>query len=137
MKKTLFILLSICIVSSVQAQIVDLLGGSSATTTAINRLNATQLLDYVSQCAVAAQTKKGGIIDTKDTCGTLLPYMDPPLSLDSRKFTISENKKNNSTFTITTPEIASDNVRKNVIQRSGSLVDIKEAGKKVKFTFRK
>ena len=138
MKKILFVLLCVCIASSAQAQLGDLLSASnSGAARAINRHNSNQILDYVSQCAVAVQTKRGGIINPKDTCGSLLPYMDPPFSLEGRKFTISEDKKSGSTFIITTPEIESEKVRKNVLQRSNSIFDIKEAGKKVKFIFRK
>ena len=136
MKKTLFTLLVFCIACSAQAQIIDIFAhGASSSTAAVNRHHANQVLDYVSQCAIAAQMKNDGAINTKDTCGTLLPNTSAPLSLNGKKFTISEGR--DSTFTITSPTIEADDVRSNIVLRSNSMVSIKESGKKVKFIFKK
>ena len=137
MKKTLFALLSICIASSAQAQIGDFFAGaSSGATVAINRHHANQILDYISKCALAVQMISiSG--KAKDNCAALLPDIPVPLSLNGKKFTISEGKKGESNFTITTPEITSDMVRSDIIRRNNSIISIKESGKKVKFTFKK
>ena len=140
MKKTIVALVCLCAVSPALAQIADLpiaTAELAGTTEAISRYQANMILDYVAACALEAQNKSGLTINTKDTCADLLPYSDAPAGLDAKKFVLSGGKKNDSTYSITTPDIESDAVRDDLLNMRHSIMTMKKTGKKVRITFKR
>ena len=131
------------------------IGGLAGYTMAMNRHRANQILDYVSRCAVAAQTKGDGYVigDTSgetvsDTnCGALLPLENAPNGLGGAAgneddvgsaFIVSAANADALDFTITTPAIASDDIRTALLNRSNTNVTITNGGdNKIDFVFKK
>ena len=140
MKKTIFgLLLCLCAVSPAGAQIADVVdvGLAPGTMEAVGRYQANVILEYVTACAMEAQTRDGLTINTKNTCADLLPYSDDPAGLDASKFKLSGGSSGSSTFSITTPTIDSDAVRKELLSQNHRIMTIKAEGKKIKFTIKR
>ena len=131
------------------------IGGLAGYTMAMNRHRANQILDYVSRCAVAAQTLGDGYYignvtktyssttqtysytSTSTTCGALLPLEVGPNALAATSFTIPPRGPADLDFTITTPDISSNDIRTALTNRDNINVNITASGNKVVFTFRK
>ena len=131
------------------------IGGLAGYTMAMNRHRANQILDYVSRCAVAAQTKGDGYVIgdtsgaslTSTTCGALLPLENAPNGLGGAAgdaddvgsaFIVSAANADALDFTITTPAIASDDIRTALLNRSNTNVTITDGGdNKIDFIFKK
>ena len=142
------------------------IGGLAGYTMAMNRHRANQILDYVSRCAVAAQTKGDGYVIGEGAldangvpannakCGTLLPLEEAPNGLEGSSFIVSKAGAATLTFTIATPKIKSQDIRTALLNRDNTNVTIKECttdacsaftavaasdanGKIVAFTFKK
>ena len=134
------------------------IGGLAGYTMAMNRHRANQILDYVSRCAVAAQTAGDGYFigavtkelqadqtykytSASTTCGALLPLEVGPNGLSATGFTIPPKGPADLEFTITTPKIDSNDIRTALLNRDNINVNIAETtvdgGKGIIFTFRK
>lgn len=140
MKKTIVALICLCAVSPAWAQLADLpiaAAELAGTTEAIARYQANMIMEYVTTCALEAQNKSGLTINTKDTCANLLPYSDAPAGLDAKKFVLSGGKKGEATYSITTPDIESEAIRKELLTISHSIMTMKKIGKKVRITFKR
>ena len=131
------------------------IGGLAGYTMAMNRHRANQILDYVSRCAVAAQTlgdgyyigavtkKYDSTLQTysysaaQTNCGALLPLEVGPNALDAASFIIAPRGPADLDFTVVTPEITSNDIRRALTNRDNINVNITEADNVVTFTFRK
>ena len=131
------------------------IGGLAGYTMAMNRHRANQILDYVSRCAVAAQTFGDGYYIghvtksfdgqgnvtytvTNGNCGEFLPLELGPNGLAKASFAVASAGPEKLTFTITTPSIASDDIRTALVNRDNTNVGIVSNGsKQVVFTFKK
>ena len=131
------------------------IGGLAGYTMAMNRHRANQILDYVSRCAVAAQTfgdgyyigkvsksfdGQGNVTYTVTTgsCGDFLPLELGPNGMDKTKFYVASAGPEKLVFTVVTPSIASDDIRTALVNRDNTNVGIKsDTSKKVTFTFKK
>ena len=112
------------------------IGGLAGYSMAMNRHRVNEILDYVAQCSIVAQTKDDGYSIQQSTCSDLLPYKQAPNSLNAREFIVSAAGRYDETFKITTPIIKEKNIRKGLIDRSNYVVSIKEIyGTKVEFEF--
>ena len=93
-------------------------------------------MDYVSRCAVAAQTKGDGYVITGESCSVLLPLETVPNGLGA--FTVGAAAASVLTYNITSPAIESDDIRTALTNRSNINVTITAStDKKVTFTFKK
>ena len=130
------------------------IGGLAGYTMAMNRHRANQILDYVSRCAVAAQTFGDGyyigkISKTYDAqgtptytvaegnCGEFLPLEVGPNGMTAGDFKVASKGPTDLTFTVVTPSIASDDIRTALVNRDNTNVRVEQASGKVTFTFRK
>lgn len=135
------------------------IGGLAGYTMAMNRHRANQILDYVSRCAVAAQTKGDGYFIgqytysmdaqgnktytvTNTTCSELLPLEAAPNALIASQFTVYSSGAGDFSFTVETPVINSTDIRTALLNRDNINVTVsqKTAGTNptsVYFTFRK
>ena len=131
------------------------IGGLAGYTMAMNRHRANQILDYVSRCAVAAQTLGDGYYigavtktynsstqtytytSAQTNCGALLPLEVGPNALDAASFIIPPRGPADLDFTITTPDISSNDIRTALTNRDNINVNVTASGQKVVFTFRK
>ena len=139
------------------------IGGLAGYTMAMNRHRANQILDYVSRCAVAAQTNGDGyyigtVTRTPDgqgykytvastDCATLLPLENAPNALIGASFIVATAMPSDLTFTITTPAISSQDIRTALLNRDSVNVKIttenggrtasSATDEKIKFTFNK
>ena len=136
------------------------IGGLAGYTMAMNRHRANQILDYVSRCAVAAQTKGDGYniglitgttyetsgrkVNTygDDTCTNLLQLEEIPNGLGT--FTVCKATSSDLSFTIASPDIKSKDIVQALLDRDNTNVTIARDGNanasgggKVKFIFRK
>ena len=102
------------------------IGGLAGYTMAMNRHRANQILDYVSRCAVAAQTKGDGYVIAETNCGALLPLEDAPNGLSKTGFKVSAATAGTLWFTIETPSIASQDIRTALLNRDNTNVVIRE-----------
>ena len=123
------------------------IGGLAGYTMAMNRHRANQILDYVSRCAVAAQTngdgyyigdvsktvtEQGKVIYsvTSTNCAALLPLENAPNALAGSKFIVSKAEATDLSFVIETPPIMSQDIRSALLNRDNVNVSIREgAGK--------
>ena len=131
------------------------IGGLAGYTMAMNRHRANQILDYVSRCAVAAQTFGDGYYIghvtksfdgqgnvtytvTNGNCGEFLPLELGPNGLAKGSFIVASKGPDDLTFTVVTPSIASDDIRTALVNRDNTNVGIvSSANKTVTFTFKK
>ena len=133
------------------------IGGLAGYTMAMNRHRANQILDYVSRCAVAAQTFGDGYYIghvtksfstdgqgyvtytvTEGNCGEFLPLEVGPNGLTASDFKVASVGPDKMTFTVVTPSIASDDIRTALVNRDNTNVGVvSAAGGKVTFTFKK
>ena len=131
------------------------IGGLAGYTMAMNRHRANQILDYVSRCAVAAQTFGDGYYIghvtksfndqgvatytvTDGNCGEFLPLEDGPNGLAKGSFVVASVGPDKMKFTVVTPSIASDDIRTALVNRDNTNVGIVSNGsKQVVFTFKK
>jgi len=119
------------------------IGGLAGYTMAMNRHRANQILDYVSRCAVAAQTNGDGyyIGDITKTvsdqgkvtygggntnCGSLLPLEMAPNALVASQFIVSYADASALFFVIETPSIMSQDIRAALLNRDNVNVSIRE-----------
>ena len=102
------------------------IGGLAGYTMAMNRHRANQILDYVSRCAVAAQTKGDGYVIEETSCGALLPLETGPNGLAQASFKVWSSTAASARFIISTPTIASQDVRTALLNRANTNVIIKE-----------
>ena len=107
------------------------IGGLAGYTMAMNRHRANQILDYVSRCAVAAQTKGDGYViaggsASTDTCGNLLPLETAPNGLAKASFKVWGADASSQHFIITTPTIKSQDIRTALLNRDNTNVTIRE-----------
>ena len=122
------------------AAIISLFG-LAAFMMAMNRHRADQILDYVNRCAVVAQSNGDGYEVGESRCGNLLAD-EPPYNLNGQDFIVSKATANEPTYTVTTPPIASDDIRTSLVDRSttslnGEIIVIWDFQGRVEFTFRK
>ena len=124
------------------------IGGLAGYTMAMNRHRANQILDYVSRCAVAAQTQGDGYVIPATNCGALLPREVAPNGLGEANddgiavgtgFVLAGAEAGQATFTIVSPAIASDDIRTALVDRSNVNVGIVQnaQAQTVTFTFQK
>ena len=122
------------------------IGGLAGYTMAMNRHRANQILDYVSRCAVAAQTKGDGYeiaggTDNTVNCSEYLPLEQIPNGLG--EFVVSGAAASDLNFTIASPAIESRDIRTALIDRNNTNVAItgdvaaNATDKTVTFTFKK
>ena len=101
------------------------IGGLAGYTMAMNRHRANQILDYMSRCAIAAQTRGDGyeIVPGAATmpCTDLLPGQVPPNGISG---TVAHANANAATFMITSSAIASADIRTALRDRSNTNVTI-------------
>lgn len=119
------------------------IGGLAGYTMAMNRHRANQILDYVSRCAVAAQTNGDGyyigkVVRTSDggqgfnftvsatNCGELLPLENAPNAMVASDFVVSSANPGDLYYTIETPLIASQDIRSALLNRDNVNVIIRE-----------
>ena len=132
------------------------IGGLAGYTMAMNRHRANQILDFVSRCAVAAQTFGdgyyiGAVTQSYDAtnqrmvttvantnCGHFLPLEAEGVNgITAANFTVASRGPADTTFTVVTPSIASQDIRDALINRSNANVVVTQSAGKVTFTFKK
>ena len=99
------------------------IGGLAGYTMAMNRHRANQILDYVSRCAVAAQTKGDGYKIDAASCKDLLPLETEPNGLVG-KVSVLAAAASASDFTITVTGIASNDIATALADRQNTNVTI-------------
>ena len=111
------------------------IGGLAGYTMAMNRHRANQILDYVSRCAIAAQTKGDGYKIEESNCGALLPIENAPNGLGGAagntdgvgtKFLVKSSSEDKQYFVIVTPKIASKDIRTALLNRDNVNVKIRQ-----------
>ena len=113
------------------------IGGLAGYTMAMNRHRANQILDYVSRCAVAAQTKGDGYTITAANCNTLLPLETEPNGL-TNSISVQGATADKLEYTLTVAGIASEDIRTALTNRDNTNVKITvNASNTVTFTFKK
>jgi len=117
------------------------IGGLAGYTMAMNRHRANQILDYVSRCAVAAQTNGDGYYIGRvernsdggqgftysvysTNCEELLPLENAPNAMVGTDFIVATAMPSDLKFTITTPAIPSQDIRTALLNRDNVNVEI-------------
>ena len=132
------------------------MGGRIGYKEATNRHRANQILDYVSRCAVMAQTMGDGYTIgnfTKEwneekqiyenslsntNCQELMRMEEAPLHLYSGDFIVYAAQSKDKTFKIETPPIHSKEIRLLLLNRANSVVGIRKThSNSMEFTFQK
>ena len=131
------------------------IGGLAGYTMAMNRHRANQILDYVSRCAVAAQTFGDGYYIghvtksfdtqgnvtytvTQGNCGEFLPLEVGPNGMTASTFIVASAGPDKMKFTVVTPSIASNDIRTALLNRDNTNVAITTAAdNKIQFEFKK
>ncbi|MBP5534076.1 MAG: hypothetical protein J6Y03_01040 [Alphaproteobacteria bacterium] len=110
------------------------IGGLAGYTMAMNRHRANQILDYASRCAIVAQTTGDGYVVANDSCANLLTNEAGPLGI---AYDVDGGAAGDTNFTVTTGNIASEDVRDILVGRSNATVTVAENGQAIVFTFAK
>ena len=103
------------------------IGGLAGYTMAMNRHRANQILDYVSRCAVAAQTKGDGYVIDAASCKDLLPLETEPNGLVG-SISVASAAASELDFTITVAGIKSNDIATALEDRKNTNVTIEKSG---------
>ena len=140
MKKTIYIcMICVCLATSVQAQ--ALVGkvlsqiGEAGYEASMKKHRANQIVDYVARCVIKVDETSlasDGYLVKANNCFNLLEE-EAPDGLDGTKFVVSDENVKEEFYTITTPEISSDDIRSNVLKKGFGTFEITEQDKKLVF----
>ena len=99
------------------------IGGLAGYTMAMNRYRANNILDYVSRCAVLAQTRGMGDETADTTCAALMPGEDAPSSVAGAVTRASAT----APIVVTVTGVPSDPIAAALAGRTSALVKIEGA----------
>ena len=103
------------------------IGGLAGYTMAMNRHRANQILDYVSRCAVAAQTKGDGYKIDAASCKDLLPLETEPNGLVG-SISVQGATADKLEYTLTVAGIKSNDIATALADRNNTNVTIAKSG---------